>query len=615
MCGIVGIISFENVASRLVEGLKRLEYRGYDSSGIATIHNGTLDRRRAVGKLTNLEEHLKENELLGFVGIGHTRWATHGKADTQNAHPHANDRVAVVHNGIIENFSELKKDLLDKGYIFESETDTEVVVHLLTDYLGKGLAPLDAFQHTLKDLKGAFALGVLIQDRPDLLLAARCGSPLVLGYEEKNIYIGSDAIALAPWTTTLCYLAEGDLAVVEKKESTFSVSLFNALGEKVERPIHKSKMNIEAVTKGGFSHYMLKEIYEQPEILAETLESLVDITTYELNQPLEQFNFTSTKRIAFVACGTSYYACMVAKYWFEKIARISVEVHIASEFRYAHPVIDQYDLTIVVSQSGETIDTLWALKQVKEEGGKVAAIVNVDESSIARACDYLILTQSGPEIGVASTKAFTSQLLVLSLLVLKSALDKNLLSTEQWQEHINALIHLPSVLVETLQMDHHVQDLTKLLVDSYSALYLGRGTNYPIALEGALKIKEIAYIHAHGYAAGELKHGPIALIDRKMPVIVIAPFDEWFEKTLSNVQEVLARGAYVIALTDQEGEHHFRAHNLKNTHFITLKSISNPILNPIVYSVLIQLLAYYTAYFKGTDIDQPRNLAKSVTVE
>ncbi|CAO5678908.1 MAG: Glutamine--fructose-6-phosphate aminotransferase [isomerizing] [Holosporales bacterium] len=611
MCGIVGVISTESVSQRLVDGLKRLEYRGYDSAGIATLNDDTLDRRRAAGKLIHLEDHLKDHPLAGNIGIGHTRWATHGKADTQNAHPHANDFVAVVHNGIIENFAKLSDELQKKGYVFESETDTEVVVHLLTDYLKQGICALDAFQKTLKRLEGAFALGVLVKAEPNLLLAARCGSPLVVGLDDKNGYIGSDALALAPWTQNLCYLEEGDIALLKRDQDKFSVDVYDKNDAPVTRPFQKSKMTIDAVSKGTYNHYMLKEIHEQPKSLTETLSSLFDIACKTPHESLQQIDFSKIKSMAFVACGTSYYACMVAKYWFEKCAKIAVDVQIASEFRYGHPVLDQYDVCVVVSQSGETIDTLWALKQIKEHGIPVAAIVNVDESSIARACDYLILTQAGPEIGVASTKAFTSQLLVLACMVIKACQDKG---TES-ESLLDALIHLPSKVRSVLLLDDLIQAQSLKLTECAHALYLGRGTNYPMALEGALKLKEISYIHAQGYPAGELKHGPIALIDHKMPVVVLAPFDEWFEKTLSNVQEVLARGAFVIVITDEQGAEQFKTHSLRNTHFITLPTKSHCLTDPILYAVVVQLLAYYTAYFKGTDVDQPRNLAKSVTVE
>jgi glucosamine--fructose-6-phosphate aminotransferase (isomerizing) len=616
MCGIVGIISHKNnIVEYLVDGLKRLEYRGYDSAGIATITDGSLERRRSVGKLVNLEAFLKENPLSGTIGIAHTRWATHGKADHLNAHPHSNTKVSVVHNGIIENFASLKQDLIQKGYVFESETDTEVIVHLLTECLKENISPVEAFQKTLSQLHGAFALVVLLKDYPDLLLAARFGSPLVLGYGDDEMYVGSDALALAPWTSTLCYLEEGDLAVIDRSNHRFLIDLYNKEGQKVERPLHKTRFNLEAVSKGNFSHFMLKEIHEQPKSLSETLQSFIDIETYEARESLLAIPAQNLKRIVLIACGTSYYACMVAKYWFEGIAKISVDVDIASEFRYRKPVLDQYDLAIVVSQSGETIDTLWTVRQFKESNVKVAAVVNVEESSIARESDFVLHTQAGPEIGVASTKAFTSQLLTFAVLALWAAFKKGHVSKEAWKESVDSFIKLPLEILSTLKLDEDIQHISQKLVTARDVLYLGRGTNYPIALEGALKLKELSYIHAESYPAGELKHGPIALIDHQMPVIVMCPYDEWFLKTLSNVQEIIARGAYVIAITDQEGHEHFKQQALKNTDFIILDAFKNEWTTPILYSIPIQLLAYYTAFFKGTDVDKPRNLAKSVTVE
>ncbi|CAO5675513.1 MAG: Glutamine--fructose-6-phosphate aminotransferase [isomerizing] [Holosporales bacterium] len=616
MCGVVGILSLKDtVADRLVEGLKRLEYRGYDSSGIATFVDGEIERRRSVGKLVNLEHLLKTDPIDGFVGIAHTRWATHGKADETNAHPHSNKEVAVVHNGIIENFAELKVDLEKKGYVFESETDTEVIVHLLTDFLKQGLLPEVAFKKMLQQLHGAFALVVLLKNYPHHLFVARFGSPLVLGISDSDLFIGSDALALAPWTSTLCYLEEGDMAVLKRENDTLKYEFINKQGDSVTRALHQTRLNLEAVSKGAFNHYMLKEIHEQPKCLAETFQSFIDLNDLMPRESLTMIPVQNIKRIALIACGTSFYACQVAKYWFESIAKVSVDVDIASEFRYRSPVLDQYDLAIVVSQSGETIDTLWTVRQFKENNVKVIGIVNVEESSIDRESDFTLLTQAGPEIGVASTKAFTSQLLTFSILCLYTAFLKNSISKDAFKESLKSLMHLPGEILKTIKLDEYIQHISDKLIQASDVLYLGRGTNYPIAQEGALKLKELSYIHAEAYPAGELKHGPIALIDHKMPVIVMAPFDEWFLKTLSNVQEVLARGAYVIAITDSFGAQEFKKQALKNVDFIIVESEKDSLTAPILYTVPIQLLAYYTAYFKGTDVDKPRNLAKSVTVE
>jgi glucosamine--fructose-6-phosphate aminotransferase (isomerizing) len=616
MCGIIGILSLKNdVVDYLISGLKRLEYRGYDSSGIATISNYKLDRRRSVGKILNLQNFVTQNPLKGTIGIAHTRWATHGKADQTNAHPHSNEQIAVVHNGIIENFSNLKQELISKGYQFESETDTEVIVHLLFDYLKNGLSPKDAFQKTLLRLHGAFALVILLKDFPNMLLAARLGSPLVLGFSETEMYVGSDALALAPWTQTLCYLEEGDFAVIERLEQSFTTKLYTFDGKEVDRPLHKTKLNIDAISKGNFSHYMLKEMHEQPNCLAETLQSLINIETYQAKASLASLPFNTIKKITLIACGTSYYACMTAKYWFESLARIAIDVDIASEFRYRKPVLDDVDLAIVVSQSGETIDTLSAVRLLKENNIKVCSIVNVEESSIDRESDFTILTQAGPEIGVASTKAFTCQLLTFAVLSLYAAFSRNKITEDEFKKQIDHFSTLPSEILLALKLDDTIQKIASTLVHEKDVIYLGRGTNYPIALEGALKLKELSYIHAESYPSGELKHGPIALIDQQMPIVVIAPFDDWFLKTLSNIQEVVARGAKIIAITDELGHEHFLKQGLLDVDFIIFKKQQNAFLTPIVYSISVQLLAYYTAFFKGTDVDKPRNLAKSVTVE
>ena len=545
MCGIIGILSKkQNVVSRIVDGLKRLEYRGYDSAGIATIQNNSLARRREPGKLFNLENSIKKNPLEGLIGIGHTRWATHGVADVHNAHPHGEHKVAVVHNGIIENFSTLKKELLDKGYLFESDTDTEVVVHLLSSYLKDGLEPFDAFKKMVADIHGAFALVVMFRDYPKHLFVARYGSPLVIGYGDDDIYVGSDALALAPWTDTISYLDDGDIAQIHLNDNeNFDVDIFDQYQKIVHRPLHKTSIHLDAISKGNFNHYMLKEIHEQPKSISDTFQSLIDIDALEPKENLAAIDFSTVKRIALVACGTSYYGCMTAKYWFENFAKICVDVDIASEFRYRNPILDQYDLVIFVSQSGETIDTLSVLKMVQEAGMKTLSIVNVAESSIDRLSDHTIFTQCGPEIGVASTKAFTSQLLVFSVLGLYAAFKRNKITKDAWQKEIKKLIELPSHVLTSLTLSDSIQQIAHRFVECTDVLYLGRGTNFPLALEGALKLKEISYIHAEAYPAGELKHGPIALIDQKLPVVVLAPFDDWFHKTLSNVQEVIARGA------------------------------------------------------------------------
>jgi glucosamine--fructose-6-phosphate aminotransferase (isomerizing) len=617
MCGIVGILSrTQSVVPRLIEGLKRLEYRGYDSAGVATIHNGCLERRRQPGKLVNLEHYVQENPLEGFIGIGHTRWATHGLANISNAHPHGEHKIAVVHNGIIENFSILKKKLQGKGYQFESDTDTEVVVHILADYIQEGFLPFDAFKQMTKDIQGAFALAVIFEDFPNQLLIARSGSPLVIGYGQNDVYVGSDALALAPWTDTISYLEENDIAcIVLNNNQQFDVKIFDSNHEETYRAVHKTSIHLDAISKGNFNHYMLKEIHEQPKSMSDTLQSLVDIDTLKPREILQKIPLKKAKKVAFIACGTSYHGCKVAKYWFESLAKISVDIDIASEFRYRKPILNQYDLVVFVSQSGETIDTLSALKMVKAAGIPVLSMVNVEGSSIDRASDFSLLTQAGPEIGVASTKAFTAQLLVFSVLASWAAFEKGEISKDEWAKTIKGFIETPSHILETLSLVDDIQQIAHRFVDCRDVLYFGRGTNFPLALEGALKLKELSYIHAEAYPAGELKHGAIALIDQKLPVVVVAPYDEWFHKTLSNVQEVIARGAHVVAITDREGIKHFRSQIHKNIDYLVMKSESDFLRDPILYAIPLQLLAYYTAYFKGTDVDQPRNLAKSVTVE
>jgi glutamine---fructose-6-phosphate transaminase (isomerizing) len=607
MCGIVGLISQTDVSGRLVEGLKRLEYRGYDSAGIATIQNQQIHFRRAKGKLRQLQEVVSKSPIQGFIGIGHTRWATHGVPSEENAHPHVSERVAVVHNGIIENFAELKKRLLELGHQFNSQTDTEVVVHLVTHYLNEGAAPLLAVRQALNELKGAFAIAIIFKDYDQMMMVARRGSPLVIGYGNQEMAIGSDALVLAPWTRSLCYLEEGDYAML----TASGVEIYNESHQKVERPIRQSLLTNDSISKGGYRHYMLKEIFEQPVVIGETLQQFLADGQIQIPQLAQ--DWSQIERLQIIACGTSYYAGMVAKYWFEKYARLSVDVDIASEFRYRETPLHAKGVTLLISQSGETIDTLTALNLVKAQGQKVIALVNVPESSMARQADYVLYTQAGPEIGVASTKAFTTQLVVLACLVLEAAQHRRTLTEQKLVELTQALQELSSAIVKVLQQDTALQRLADRLRSARDTLFLGRGTSYPIALEGALKLKELSYIHAEAYPAGELKHGPIALIDENMPVLVIAPNDPWMVKTLSNVQEVVARGGEVICFTDGQGraliEHEHIACEI--FEFAAIHSFTAPVL----YTVAVQLLAYFAAFARGTDVDQPRNLAKSVTVE
>lgn len=608
MCGIIGILSNNLVAERLIDGLSRLEYRGYDSAGIATIWENTIAKRRSEGKLQALKDLLGQKPLQGNVGIGHTRWATHGSPTHQNAHPHATDRVAVVHNGIIENYQLLKNDLLKNGVIFKSETDTEVVVHLIDQALQLGKSPEVAVQETLAKLHGAFALAIIFKDHPDVLIGARRGSPLVLGICENELFLGSDAWALAPWTQKVCYLEEGDV-VIMKRSDGFTYTIFNdEAWAPINRPVKHLNLATGAVSKGGYSHFMLKEIFEQPQTLSDTLLSLIDAETQtsRINLPID---FSGEHiRIRLIACGSSYYASLTAKYWFEKYARILCEVDLASEFRYCDPVLGKHDIFIFVSQSGETTDTLAALNLAKAKGCVTLALVNVPESSMTRTADHHILTLAGPEIGVASTKAFTAQLAVLCALALHAAAQRKTIDTVS--VHLGELLHVPKLVAQVLQDVSLFDELGLRLSQTRDVLFIGRGTNYPIALEGALKLKEISYIHAEAYAAGELKHGPIALVDKLTPLIAIAPNDAWFEKTSSNIQEVATRGAPIIILTDNPA---FTV-NCPEFHKILLPK-STPLNACFIYTAAVQCIAYYTALHKGTDVDQPRNLAKSVTVE
>ena len=608
MCGIVGILGTGPVAAHLVDALKRLEYRGYDSAGIATLDRGKLDRRRAKGKLSALDKRLHDEPLPGITGIGHTRWATHGRPTEDNAHPHATDRVAVVHNGIIENFRELRERLVGQGCKFTSETDTEVVAHLVTQELRSGKKPADAVSATLKQLRGAFALAFLFAGDDDLLIGARKGSPLAVGYGKGEMYLGSDAIALAPFTDSVSYLEDGDWVVLTRN----SAQVRDEQDRPVVRPVIKSAATALMVDKGNHKHFMAKEIHEQPEVVGHTLAHYIDMVHERVALPGEMpFDWAKLKRLAISACGTAYYAGLVAKYWFERFAKLPVEIDIASEFRYRGAPLEEGDLAIFISQSGETADTLASLRYAKELKQHVLSVVNVKTSTIARDSDVVMETLAGPEIGVASTKAFTCQLAVLACLAIAAGRARGHLTEADEHKLVRALIEVPRLMAQALTLEPQIEKLAHDLAKAHDVLYLGRGTSFPIALEGALKLKEISYIHAEGYAAGELKHGPIALIDETMPVIVIAPHDRVFDKTVSNMQEVAARGGKIILITDQKGA---SLTSLKTMETIILPDVPE-IITPIIYALPVQMLAYYTAVFMGTDVDQPRNLAKSVTVE
>jgi glucosamine--fructose-6-phosphate aminotransferase (isomerizing) len=608
MCGIVGILGQGPVAPLIVEALKRLEYRGYDSAGIATLEQGALTRRRAGGKLVNLEAKLNGAPLAGRTGIGHTRWATHGAPTESNAHPHATERVALVHNGIIENFQILKREIVAAGRTLASETDTEVVAHLITMALDRGLKPVEAMAETLKRLEGAFALAVLFAEEDDLIVAARRGSPLAIGHGNGEMYLGSDAIALAPFTDAITYLEDGDWAVVTRN----SVTIFSEDGTAVERPLIHAVAASLTVDKGNHRHFMLKEIYEQPEVISHTLGHYVDFATCRAVLPAEApVDFSRLNRLAMSGCGTAHYAGLVGKYWFEKLARLPVDIDIASEFRYRETPLEKDGLALFISQSGETADTLASLRYCAGAGQKIGAIVNVPSSTIAREAEYILPTLAGPEIGVASTKAFTCQLTVLFALAVTAARQRGAISEAQEERLVRAAVEVPRHAARALKLEAEIEALAKELAKASDVLYLGRGTSYPLAMEGALKLKEISYIHAEGYAAGELKHGPIALIDETVPVIVVAPHDSLFEKTMSNMQEVAARGGRIVLLTDRRGAEEAL---LETMATLVLPDVA-PEVAPIVYSIPVQLLAYHTALVRGTDVDQPRNLAKSVTVE
>lgn len=608
MCGIVGILGSEPVARSIVEALKRLEYRGYDSAGIATIEGGKVERLRAPGKLHNLEDKLKTTEIKGTTGIGHTRWATHGVPNEANAHPHVSGDVVIVHNGIIENFKPLKDELQKDGYVFTSQTDTEVVAHLIARERARGSAPKEAVANVLGRLEGAFALAVLFSGEHDLMIGARMGAPLAIGHGDGQMYLGSDAIALAPFTNRVTYLEDGDWVVLTRN----SFDIHDAQGARIKRPMNFTQASAFMADKGKHRHFMAKEIAEQPEVVGRTLAEYADFSERAARLPEQvKIDFAKLDRLTITACGTAYLAGLTAKYWFERYARLPTEVDIASEFRYREAPMPKNGAAIVISQSGETADTLAALRYCKSQGQETVALVNVPGSTIAREADAAIFTYAGPEIGVASTKAFTCQLTVLAALAVAAAKARGAITREQERELIGALIEAPRHMAEILKEEKHIADVAREVAHAQDVLYLGRGVNFPIALEGALKLKEISYIHAEGYAAGELKHGPIALIDENVPVIVIAPRDDLFDKTVSNMEEVAARGGKIVLLTDDEG---LEAHGQQTFQRIRVPR-AHSILSPLLYALPVQLLAYHAAVFMGTDVDQPRNLAKSVTVE
>ncbi|MGX8012861.1 glutamine--fructose-6-phosphate transaminase (isomerizing) [Mesorhizobium sp. ORM8.1] len=606
MCGIVGIVGQSQVAPLIVDALKRLEYRGYDSAGVATVEKGELGRRRAEGKLINLERRLKEEPLDGTIGIGHTRWATHGVPNETNAHPHFSNGVAIVHNGIIENFAELRDELTRDGYSFSSQTDTEVVAHLVARELAKGLKPVEAAHAALKRLSGAFALAIMFKGDEDLIVGARNGPPLAVGHGEGEMFLGSDAIALAPFTNSITYLEDGDWAVVRRN----SVTIYDIDGNKVARKRQQSLSTSFMVDKGNRRHFMEKEIHEQPEVISHTLAHYVDFVS-GASKPLDlPFDFAKIGRLALSACGTAYLAGLISKYWFERYARLPVDIDVASEFRYREMPLSANDAAFFISQSGETADTLASLRYCRKAGMKIGAVVNVRESTMARESDVVLPTLAGPEIGVASTKAFTCQLSVLAALAVRAGVARGALARAGKAAGARAF-EAPRFATQVLKLDEQIERIARELSRYKDVLYLGRDTNFPLAMEGALKLKEISYIHAEGYAAGELKHGPIALIDENMPVIVIAPHDRIFEKTVSNMQEVAARGGKIILVTDAKGA---AQASVKTMETIILPEVPE-IISPIIYALPIQMLAYFTAVFMGTDVDQPRNLAKSVTVE
>ncbi len=607
MCGIIGIIGKAPVTPLLVDALKRLEYRGYDSAGVATLVNGHIDRRRAEGKLVNLQRLIGQEPLPGTTGIGHTRWATHGKPSERNAHPIATDRVAIVHNGIIENFQELKDELVAEGRRFDSDTDTEVVAQLLTSCLERQMSPEQAMGKVMGRLRGAFALVALFSGRHDLLIGARRGSSLAVGYGDGEMYIGTDALALAPFTNRVSYLLDNDWAVL----SATGCTVYQG-DKEVKREVRESGISAEMTGKGNHRHFMLKEIHEQPAVIGDTLHSYLDPGTRTVTLPALPFGWDKVSRLTITACGTACFAGQVAKYWFEKLARLPVEIEVASEFRYREPPLPEGGVCMVISQSGETIDTLEALRYAKAHGQKIMSVVNVPESAIARESDVVLPTLAGPEIGVASTKAFTTQLTVLLTAAMAAGRARGTLSAADEARLAHALIELPSHVNEALNLEDDYKFIAdKILAKARDVLYLGRGSSFPIALEGALKLKEISYIHAEGYAGGEMKHGPIALIDKLVPVVVVAPTDPLFDKIASNFEQVKARGGKLVLISDEAGTRRLGAQAVAS---ITMPTV-DPIVAPILYTIPVQMLAYYAALAKGTDVDQPRNLAKSVTVE
>ncbi len=607
MCGIIGVLGKEDVVASLIGGLKRLEYRGYDSAGIATLTASGIERRRAEGKLKNLEAVLEADALSGLVGIGHTRWATHGVPNEVNAHPHMTSQIALVHNGIIENYRELADDLSAQGYVFESETDTEIAAQLITSYLDKGDTPEQAMAKALKRLHGAFSIAVIFKDKDDLMIGARRGAPLAVGWGNGEMFLGSDALALAPLTTKISYLEEDDWAVLTREGATF----YDRDHNEVTRDIKQTRLSGAMIGKGNHRHFMMKEIAEQPAVMGETLNSFFNPHSRTITLPDLPFDWNELPKVTIVACGTSFYAAMIAKYWFESVADLAVEVDIASEFRYRHMPLKKGGLALFISQSGETADTMAALAYAKEHGQHIASIVNVEESSMGRESDFVFQTLAGPEIGVASTKAFTCQLVTLACIAIDAGVKRGVIDHEEEARLCAAISEVPARAAEILEDDENIKHLAGEIFEASDVLYIGRGTGYPVALEGALKLKEISYIHAEGYAAGELKHGPIALIDETVPVIVVAPSDPYFEKTASNMQEVMARDAQVIFLSDAAG---IAQLGEKAVGSIELPAV-DPFVAPILYAIPVQILAYHVAVLKGTDVDQPRNLAKSVTVE
>ncbi len=607
MCGIIGIIGKNDISDRLLNGLKNLEYRGYDSAGIATIHDKEIHRRRAEGKLINLSHEVSKYPIKGSLGIGHTRWATHGVPNETNAHPHATNMVAAVHNGIIENFQTIKEELGLLGYKFQSDTDSEAIVHLISYYLDKGLSPKEAFSNSLNRLEGAYAIALIFSSNSEKIYGARSGSPLAVGWGDNEMFLGSDAAALSNETTNISYLEEGDLVELSRDGANF----WNKLGEEVKRDIVESKFNPIQIGKGNFPHYMLKEIYEQPTVIGDTLNTFFNPADSEIKLPSLGVNLAKISKVTIVACGSSYFAGLVAKFWIERYARVSVEVDISSEFRYRETPLPKDGLTLFISQSGETADTLAALRYAKSQSQHIVSLVNVRESTIARESDGLLLINAGPEIGVASTKAFTCQLVALAVFTISLGVSKKIIDKNESKKLSKAISEVSSKIADILQDDLQIKSISDNFSDVSNVLYIARGSEYPIALEGALKLKEISYIHSEGFAAGELKHGPIALIEKGVPVIVIAPEGPLYEKTISNMQEVIARGAKVIIITDSDKLGDL---DKKVWKIVSMPKVDN-FVNPILYSIPVQLIAYHVAVSRGADVDQPRNLAKSVTVE